>query len=179
MDQFYVCHGTMKKNIISILKEGYIFPDRNTGMLENSNLIFSQIIYKDIPYEKNQISHYLDSCLILSKKILKDENFKGWIGVGSFDSGRKPEITSMRNIKKFKTKINEYMVKSEKLLGIITFLHSNEIVFKKKIDIKKYCDAIVITKKNKEIEKLAKNLNIKLIITETQGINNLLNKIQS
>jgi len=55
----YIIHGTQIKNLIKILKDGYINNDpdkKDIGMLKDwikTKQIFTQLVYYDIPQQKN------------------------------------------------------------------------------------------------------------------------------
>jgi len=85
----YIIHGTFNKNVESILKSGYIEANKNKrlpGMLieeQSVNQIFTQLVYRNLPNENNQITHCCPYCFILDIKILKDYPFYA-TGIGSF-----------------------------------------------------------------------------------------------
>ena len=76
----YIVHGTNYDNLIKILENGYIDnkpAKKDIIMLAHkpSNQIFTQFIYKDIPNQAHQITHWWSCAIILDKSILKDYPF--------------------------------------------------------------------------------------------------------
>jgi hypothetical protein len=122
----YIIHGTQPENLIHILQDGFIDtkpPRKNRTMLKDNlpNQIFTQLVYKDIPNQKEQIQHWFSCAIILDKKILKDYPFYS-TGVGGFrakfENGIHNEesiirsegnLTRMPNLTKLKNKINKKM----------------------------------------------------------------------
>ncbi len=189
-------HGTFAKNTFSILQDGHLggYKKNNQTMLEEPvGQIFTQIIYKDMPFESNQKPFWWDDCFVLSTKILKDKQF---YGIGKFcdkfedcmdddhtpkpDIKEKGQLTKIPSLTKFKKKLNKHL-KNSADLGTLRFTHSHEILFKNKINLKKYCIALILYsnkhKNYKKIVKLANKLNIKVFIIKEVGINNLINLI--
>jgi hypothetical protein len=198
----YIIHGTFRKNTLSILHDGYLntSKENNQKILEKSiNQIFTQMIYTGMPYESNQKPYWWDDCFILSTNILKDKKFYGNIGLGHCDKFEdcmddnntlktdikgKGKLKKNPNLTKFKTKLNRHL--KNKLgpgMDIIGFMHSHEILFKNKINLKKYCVGLVLYSKKhvnyKEITKIANKLNIKVFILKEFGINNFMNLIKN
>ena len=168
----YIIHSTFQKNTLSILQDGYL----DTSKENNQNIlgkpidqIFTQMIYRDIPFESNQKPYWWDDCFILSTKILKDKKFYGTIGLGFCDkfedcmdyNNSKPDIIGkgklkkIPNLTKFKSKLYQHM-KNKLYLGNLRFMHSHEILFKNRINLKKYCIGLVLWSK--------KHINYKEII---------------
>ena len=58
----YIIHGSFQKNVESILKSNYIEANKNKklrGISDESQLvnqIFTQLVYRNLPNENNQIS---------------------------------------------------------------------------------------------------------------------------
>ena len=76
----YLIHGTQYDNLIRILKKNAIQakpPKKYIIMLVNkpSNQIFTQLIYKDIPYQAKQNPNWGSCAIVLSKQLLKDYPF--------------------------------------------------------------------------------------------------------
>ena len=194
MDE-YIIHGTLYKNLIKILKEGCINNnlEKRTIIKENIRQIFSQLVYKDIPYENNQIPFWFDAGIVLKNEILKDFPFYA-TSVGNFQLRFKNGLNKSNsiifgngkllrypNLKKLKEIINNHQIPNLPD-NSLTFMHSHEILFGRKIPLKKYCKCIVIYKNNnseKKIQKLCDKLNIPLKIIDKSGINNLINVINS
>jgi hypothetical protein len=206
----YIVHGTQPENLIHILQDGYIDtkpPKKNRTMLKNKppNQIFTQLVYKDIPNQKEQIQHWFSCAIILDKKILKDYPFYS-TGVGSFrdkfDNGIHNEnsiihgegnLTRMPNLTKLKNKINKKM--ENNFLGNVEFMHTHEILFNHKIPLDTYCIKILIignhftnAKDKKIMEKiidLGKEKNIMIQFRDyknmdkNEPINSFINSIES
>ena len=197
----YLIHGTHPENLIHILQDGYIDnkpPKKYMTMLvdEPSNQIFTQLIYKDILHQKNQIVHWFGAAIILDKKILKDYPFYATDLGGfsnKFENGMHNKTTiikgdgnlnRMPNLIKLKNKINKNMENIVIYGGDyekIAFTHSHEIVFNQRIPLDKYCIKIIMysyngnkdTKYNKIIEQiieLAKKNNIPLTFRDPKLI---------
>lgn len=175
----YIIHGTTEVNLIKILKAGYI--DNNPSkkdllMLKEwgakTKQIFTQLIYKDIPNEKNQNPHWYGAAIVLDKQLLKDYPFYAThIGgfTDKFENGKDNEntlvygegnLSRMPNLTKLKNAISKRL-NNFKGHGIINFMHSHEILFNKKIPLDKYCKCIVIMGtylKPKEKQKLVEQI---------------------
>ena len=201
----YIIHGTTDDNLIKILKAGYI--DNNPSkkdflMLKDweskTKQIFTQLIYKDIPNEKNQKPHWYSSAIILDKKILKDYPFYATsIGgfTNKFENGKtnaetiiygEGNLSRMPNLTKLKNAISKRMR--------IDFMHSHEILFNQKIPLDTYCKCIIIMgtyfkpkEKQKLLEKIEKintfNIPIKFYTTDREsmrglGLNNFIDVIE-
>jgi len=156
----YIIHGTNNESLLNILLCGYIDINRhNPVMIENDiKQIFTQIIYKDLPYNEFYTPHYGNCAIILDKKILKDYAFYS-TQIGSFydkfenafkdkDNSNKiyekskGKLKRLPSLKKLKIHIEEYLIKwgtSDKT----GFMYSHEILFNKKIYLKDYCKCII------------------------------------
>lgn len=155
----YIVHGTTPQNLIKILQDGYIDnkpSKKHITMLQDkpSNQIFTQLVYKDIPNQKEQIQHWFSCAIILDKNILKDYPFYS-TGVGGFhdkfENGMHNEesiirsegnLTRMPNLTKLKNKINKKM--EHNFLDNVEFMHTHEILFNRKIPLNTYCIKILI-----------------------------------
>ena len=113
----YIIHGTQPINLINILKDGFIDNEpikKYRTMLKTSpKLIFTQLLYPDIPNETKQNPHWLQSCIVLKKELLKDYPFFV-TPVGGFDSKKKQiilqsdgNLSKMPSIVKLKKYINK------------------------------------------------------------------------
>ena len=76
----YIIHGTKVENLIKILQDGYINNKplkKDIIILQDkpSNQIFTQLVYKDIPNQSNQIVHWGTCAIVLDKQLLKDYPF--------------------------------------------------------------------------------------------------------
>jgi hypothetical protein len=192
----YIVHGTLYNNLIKILKDEHIDnnPPKNTMYFEKApKQIFTQLVYKDIPYESNQNPFWFDAGIVLKKEILKDFPFYATkIGGYSnkFKDGLNKEnsiiyglgkLSRYPNLKKLKEVINNHKIPNFETLPI-NFTHSHEILFGRKIPIKKYCECIIIYKNDKfdynKIKKICDKLNIPLKILDKNGINNFVDLIK-
>ena len=210
----YIVHGTTPENLINILQYGYIDtkpPKKNRTMLKDkpSNQIFTQLVYYDIPNQKEQIQHWFSCAIILDKKILKDYPFYATDIGGfrdNFNNGLSNEksiiygegnLSRMPNLTKLKNKINNKM--EEMWFGNAEFIHSHEILFNQKIPLDKYCIKILIIEsiftndkgkdKEKKMEKIInlgkeKNITIQFredyrYIKNYKSLNNFINSIES
>lgn len=205
----YIIHGTQIENLIKILQDGYIDnkpKKKDITMLKDkpSNQIFTQLVYKDIPNQSNQIVHWGTCVIILDKQLLKDYPFYATrIGGFSdkFENGKTNEetiiygdgnLTKMPNLTKLKNVINKNLINNN--LGGVEFMHSHEILFNQKIPLDKYCILIMMQSKktyyeSKLIDKLIKlskekNISIKFRDYKLRGknekpIDNFIDSIES
>ncbi len=195
----YIIHGTTLENLENILIDEYIRKDTKikTNIDININQIFTQLIYYDIPKQSGQYPHYFNCCIVLNINILRDYPFYANI-VGSFNNNFKDGIKSddkiikksgklkkVPNLKKLKDHINDYMINNYNNLKMLTFIHSNEILFNKKISLKKYCVCIII-RINKYSDKkvlyklklLCDKLMIDLKFNDKNGLNQFIDLIE-
>jgi len=124
----YIIHGTFDKNVESILKSGYIEANKNKRphkILDDSqsvNQIFTQLVYRNLLNENNQITHWCPYCFILDIKILKDYLFYA-TSIGSFRNTFsyafiknakkiyiKGNLKNIPNLKKLKEKIEKNFI---------------------------------------------------------------------
>ena len=206
----YLIHGTQPENLLKILKDGFINnkPDKKyIGMLQNSpsNQIFTQLIYRDIPNEKEQKPHWGMCAIVLDKKILKDYPFYATYVGGfkdNFDNGKtnnneetiiygEGNLSRMPNLTKLKNIINKRV--KNNALDSVGFMHSNEILFNKKILLDKYCKFIIIygkylkEKEKQNIIELANNTNIPIKFYDIKrenkfkgfGLNNFIDIVEN
>ena len=194
----YIIHGTTAKNLEDILNSKYIEANinkKNKGMLHDHsvNQIFTQLLYRNLPNENIQIPYWFDCAIILDKKILKDYPFYATT-IGGFLNNfndafiinpkqniyakGKGNLQRMPNLKNLKNNIENIMNKNI-ILKSAQFMHSHEILFNKKISIKKYCKLIVCSIPSDNIVRLANKLKI-LVITSTKvGLNNFIDIIDN
>ena len=202
----YIVHGTQPENLIHILQDGYIDTKphkKYMTMLKDKppNQIFTQLVYKDIPNQKEQIQHWFSCAIILDKTILKDYPFYA-TNIGGFrdkfENGINDEksiihgngnLSVMPNLTKLKNKINKQM-KENKFLGSVEYMHTHEILFNNKIPLDKYCIKIIIKicKHSKIIDKIIKlgkeaNITIQIIdyktIDKNEPLNSFINSIEN
>jgi hypothetical protein len=196
----YIIHGTTEVNLIKILKAGYI--DNNPSkkdllMLKEwgakTKQIFTQLIYKDIPNEKNQKPHWYGAAIVLDKQLLKDYPFYAThIGgfTDKFENGKTSEktlvygegnLSRMPNLTKLKNAISKRMS--------FDFMHSHEILFNQKIPLDTYCKCIIVfgaslsLKDRQNMIELANKINIPLKIyvdkkRQYNGLNNFIDMIE-
>jgi hypothetical protein len=195
----YIIHGTTNKNLEDILNSKYIeanINNKNKGMLDQSqsvNQIFTQLLYHNLPNENIQIPYWFDCAIILDKKILKDYPFYATITGGflpnfsdAFIKNPKQNIYAkgkgnlqrMPNLKNLKNNIENNMNKNL-ILKSVQFMHSHEILFNKKISLKKYCKLIVCHIPCDNIVKLADKLKIPVITRVKDGLNNFIDLIEN
>ena len=187
----YIIHGTQPINLLHILKDGFIdnepIKKYRTMLKTLQKLIFTQLIYPDIPNETKQNPHWLQCCIVLKKELLKDYSFFV-TPVGGFDADEKQiilqsdgNLSKIPSIVKLKKYINKTLETSS-----TDFMHSHEILFDKKIPLDKYCKCIIMydynltDKKEKakhlEIIELASKLNIPVITRKISMRNKGINK---
>jgi hypothetical protein len=179
----YIIHGVYTDNLIGILEDGYIAINNKKKKVAQKmidkeiNQIFTQLIYRNIPYEETQKPHWYNYVIVLDKKILKDYPFYA-CNIGDFydafndaflDEDNKVFVKSkgklkrMPNLTKLKKNCIEKYIKDS---DVYRFIHSHEIMFNKNIPLKKYCLCIVVDgeleKIPQEIFDLAQKLEIPL-----------------
>ena len=123
----YIIHGTKLENLINILQDGYINntpSKKDSTMLKDkpSNQIFTQLVYKNIPNQANQIPHWWNCAIVLDKQLLKEYPFYATrIGgfSNTFENGKTNEdtiiygngnLTTMPKLTKLKNVINKYLI---------------------------------------------------------------------
>ena len=139
-----------------------------------TNQIFTQLLYKDLPNESIQVPHFHKYCLILDKKILKDYPFYA-THIGGFYNNfsdsftkndkktfvrSKGDLERVPNLKKLKNYIEDRMNNDKYVM--ISYIYSHEILFNKNISLKEYCICIIC--KGDEIDENIINLAKKLKI---------------
>lgn len=171
MESHYIIHGTNITNLENILNDKYIKKNKISGLLQgkqNTNQIFTQLLFKDLPNEnKQQNVHWFNCCIVLDINILKDYPFyachigyfgktfsKGFNQLKNYCKG-KGNLKKIPNLNLLKNKIFEYMINDD---NPINYIHSHELLFGKNISLKKYCLCIIIqtNKENVENDKLIK-----------------------
>jgi len=202
----YIIHGTTDKNLINILKSEYIeanIDKKKEGMLVKSqavNQIFTQLLYRNLPNENIQIPHWFNCCIVLDKKILKDYPFYATHIGGFYDTfsdafakdAKDIYVKSNGNLKKIPNlkKLKIHIEKNHDKMATIAFIHSHEILFDKKISLKKYCKCILYRNDitniiPKNIIDMAQNLKIPIkhyrnsIEFVGYGLNNFIDLIES
>ena len=196
MPKEYIVHGTNSDNLLQIIEQGYIDPKpkkKNIYMLHNKHpkQIFTQFIYYNIPNQKKQFPFWSQCCIVLHKKIIKKLPFYS-TGIGGFSNKFSDGLISnntiisgvgkldkLPKVTKLKRHINNYMTKND--IGPVTFMHSHEILFNKKIMLNKYCKCIILYKNSNNLfrlESLCKELNIPIKYTASYGINKIIDLIE-
>ena len=202
MSNEYIIHGTQYKNLIHILIDGFIdnepIKKYRTMLIDKSpKLIFTQLIYPDIPNEIEQNPHWGQCCIVLKKELLKDYPFFV-TPVGGFDAEEKQiilqsdgNLSKMPRLTTLKNYIKKYLVNKYQFMKSITFMHSHEILFDKRIPLDKYGMMILINetylydkekdKFNKLVNKTTVPIKYYKIIKKHKpyGINNFIDTIQS
>jgi len=209
--KYYILHGTLVKNLIKILESGNIniIHKGSKGMLnKSSNQIFTQLLYRNIPNQEDQVSFWFQCCIVLDKKILKDFPFYA-TNIGGFKNNfnsafinnteKKTEnrncviikgngnLEKMPNLSKLKKNINEYMEEKKKYIHDVQYIHSHEILFKNNIPLNKYCLCIIVNfdiLDNEQIKKIKKlsddnNIPIKNYEFVDTGLNNFIDLIEN
>jgi hypothetical protein len=173
-----------------------------------SNQIFTQLIYKNIPNQAHQITHWWNCAIILDKSILKDYPFYSTTVGGfsnKFENGMKSDsaiihgdgnLNRMPNLIKLKNYINKAMNETDTIYyNTDKFMYSHEILFNQKIPLDKYCIKIITYTKNNKFEKfdtiknklveLAKEKKIPIVFRENytpskhkEPFNDLINIIE-
>jgi len=207
--KYYIIHGTTDKNLANILKSGYLEADidkKNEGVLSESdkvNQIFTQLLYRGLPNQKYQIPYWFNCCIVLDKQILKDYPFyathighfyKNFLDAFSKDAKYILAKSKGKLDKEPDLKILKEHIRKEMKGGFAsnatspTFMHSNEILFNKKISLKKYCKYILYARSGgkgiyskiipKNLLLLASKLNIPIKYYNSLGLNNLIDFIE-
>jgi len=179
----YIIHGTSDENLTDILKSGYIEANvrkKKQGLLleeQQVNQIFTQLLYSNLPDENIQYPHWFQCCIILDKKILKDYPFYA-THIGGFKEKfsdvflKKIEISneiyvkSKGNLKKYPNLklLKENIVKRmSRESDTTSFIHSHEILFNKRIPLKKYCKLILYRDSGGDMKTFVNPLNISII----------------
>ena len=136
-----------------------------------SKQIFTQLIYRNIPNENEQIPHWWNCAIVLDKQILKDYPFYETRTGGftdKFEHGKTSKytiiygegnLTQMPNLTTLKNFINKQCETA--FFVSVTFMHSNEILFNKQIPLNTYCKCIIMYEpyiKDKEGQKQKQNI---------------------
>ena len=201
----YIIHGTNSKNLLEILKVGYIdnTPPKKHIMMLNDNppkQIFTQLIYKDLPNEKIERPLWFNCAIVLDKQLLKDYPFYATnIGgfTDKFENGKtnketfvygEGNLSTMPNLTKLKTAISKRLTIKNVFKGV-NFMYSHEILFNQKIPLDTYCKCIIVfgaslsLKDRQTMIDLAHKINISLKIyvdkkRHYNGLNNFIDKIE-
>ena len=172
----YIIHGTQPNTFEKIFKDGFIKPHQ-IDTDKPTKMIFTHLFYKNIPHQKTQTPFWGSVGIILSKDILKDIKFRGYISMGSgsheWFSDKNAiikgngKLKRMPVLKKYVNCINNGVKERYQFLHLHAFIHSHEILFYNKISIKKYCKALILYEKDqkfvKKAKKLAEKYNINII----------------
>lgn len=198
----YIIHGTHENNLLPILKNKCLSitklsKSQTVSLGEIPKQIFTQVIYRDIPYEETQVPFWHYVAIVLRKDILKTAPFYATSvgGYGSsFTEGYKNnaiirgngKLSRMPTLTKLKNIINK-TYSERPFLDAMAFMHSHEILFGKDISLERYGCAIVVNKaftqrpKFKQIRILAEEMKIPIIINTTSGygLNNFIDLVDS
>ena len=200
----YITHGTTIENLEKILEKKYLDTDikeKNLAILDKSySQIFTHLMYRDIPnQEYEDTPHWFNVCLVFDKKILKDlpfyatnegffENFddvflenKNNKNILVKSRGDVKKIPNLSKLKKF--------IDIQMSIENANYINSHEILFGKKISLKKYCKCIIIRSLNiddlpEKIILLASKLKIpiksyRLRKMKPIGLNNFIDIIET
>lgn len=179
---FYFTHGTFfAKNMIAILKDGFIKPNKDIdpkfrilGGGEELDDIYGHIYFDEYP---NTMPTYFEPCFILHPKILCDFDIKIH-KIWRLNETTINKSNSPKKIKKELDDLRKYLINSANKIEthpdgsktISSWYYRHEILFNKKISIKKYvigivCDDCACLEKDfKIIKQLIKEKNYKLTI---------------
>ena len=156
-------------------------------MKKNKNLIgrmcaivLDKKILKDYPFYATYVGGFTDK--FENGKTINNEET---IIYGEGNLSRMPNLTKLKNIINKRVKTNA--------LDSVGFMHSNEILFNKKILLDKYCKCIIIygtylkEKEKQNIIELANNTNIPLKFYDIKrenkfkgfGLNNFIDIVES
>ena len=139
-----------------------------------SKQIFTNLIYKGIPNEDKKLPFWFETAIVLDKEILKEQpsyatvlggfskKFKEGLERDDILAKGEGKLEKMPRLTKLKNHINKYKIPNFKD-SPLNYINSHEIVFGKKILLKKYCVCIIIHKNDynkKKIEKLSGELEI-------------------
>ena len=198
----YIIYATTNKNLLQILKDGYITPkSKLVGYYMSINSpkqIPTQLMYYNIPNQANMWP-YMGTCIVFDKKLLQDFPFTA---TPRYDSNiinfGKGKLTKPPKLTKLKSYISQAMTKKKVLDTHTRFMDSHIIYFNKNIPLDIYAKKIMfIGKKNcieyknekeiiSSIEKIAHNQNIpikfrdyKLRGNDEKPLNNFINSIEN
>lgn len=150
----HLIHTTSEELIYMILKEGYLRSSKETGKIrmygreEGSEYIYLRL------GKKNDYGN-----LILDENLLLENNFylkTGWTGEaytdGLINKGKDyNKRTLKKKLQEFNKSVNNYLKKTSKNEYPIPIMMSNEILIRKKINLKKYLIQINLSKNDKKI----------------------------
>ena len=190
----YILHGTPSQNVFAILQKGCISKDRShTRNMTDTDQVFTQLVYEDIPYEQKQLPHWYDACFVLSSELLKDKPFyatetggfhqsfsegmhaRNTIAKGYGKLSRLPRLKSLREL------IDTAFVRKPYLKSA-TFIHSHEVMFGSDISIKKYCVALVLPPSfhpSDQVLSLSHKQGVKVLTNNKPGLNQFLGKVNT
>lgn len=151
----HLIHTTFEEDILNILKDGYLRSSYKTknikmyGQPKGSHYIYLRL------GKKNDYGNF-----ILDENLLLENNFHlktGWTGEAytnksnMYKSDDYNKNSLKKLIQKFNQIINNYLKKNSKNEFPIPLMMSNEILVKKKINLKKYLIQINLSKCDKKI----------------------------
>lgn len=146
----HLIHTTFEKNILNILKDGYLrssYQTKNVKMYGQHQ--GSRYIYLRLD-KKNDYGNF-----ILDENLLLENNFYlkiGWTGEADTEKKNmyKSENYNKNSLKKiiqqFNQMVNNYLKNNSQNQFPIPLMMSNEILVKKKINLKKYLIQINLSK---------------------------------
>jgi hypothetical protein len=182
----YILHSTSEDNVLPILQSRKLLAGKHpyikilTSDL-NHDQLFAQLIYKGIPYEKEQNPFRYYACFIIDAYVLRDQSFYA-VDFASFgDTFRdgfnntkpnyhlaigKGKYKILPALTKLKAHINNFF-KTKPRFKNASFLYSHEILFGKPISLKNYGLALVVPPSYEYLEEakaLAKKVDMKVIL---------------
>lgn len=130
---------------------------------------------KDYPFYATRIGGFYNN---FSDAFRKDSIDNKYIFIKS-----KGNLKKIPNLKKLKIHIEKEMEKNNPIMREIAFMHSHEILFGKKIKLKKYCKCIIYSsdinnEMLKNINFFAEKLKIPIKEYGRYGLNNFINLIE-
>lgn len=196
----YLLHSTLLSNLLPIVRDKKLrVTGKRKGLLakeDQTDQIFTQIIYKGIPYEADQYPYLFDVCFVLDIRILKDFPFYGVFFGGfspSFKEGMRDKkyhyiqgkggYQRLPSLTKLKKLINETF-KKRPWLNKISFSHSHEILLGDDIPLKKYCLGIIIDptyKISRSAKKMIDHMGIPIVHIgrDALGLDNFIDAVKS
>lgn len=192
----YILHGTLPQTVVPILKSKRLLAKGNHKrpvlVDDGTDQLFTQLLYRGIPYEKDQYPFHYGACFVLDVSVLKDYPFYAAPCVGCFSPTFREGMNQTDNaamghggrkrlpsLSKLKDVINKTNTKRPWLKNL-AFIHSHEILFGRSIPLKKYCVAVVVYKITPAISRLAEALDIRVIEYDFDvGLNRFLDLIDA
>ena len=197
----YVIHATRIKNLINILKNGYInnkpIGDTMLDKQDHPEQVFTQLTFREIPMEQKLYPFFTlgGCCIVLNPDILRELPFYAtrfgrfrqrfcdgltdpesiMVGQGHLD--RVPDMTPL------KKDIIRRVDAAPKWVGVDKFATSHEILFGRRIYLERFCKCILVYRRGpetKQIRELCKKRGIPFkILQRIKGIEQFIDLIES